>query len=177
VRQIQTLNTVAFRVYTRGGFLSPRCKESLTVRVKSQNWTSQIPVETGLQDELKASLHALSSPFRRRRLRDEKRGCDGEHDCGCTGPRHSIAIGVCCYAYQAQGETVFSFCVQSQAFVLHPLFFFPLFLLRKLFFCSRSLCISYAYMLNSSSEMGRGRYFFLSDCTCSFPDFRVMIDL
>lgn len=55
--------------------------------------------------------------------------------------------------------------------------FFPLFLLRKLFFCSRSLCISYAYMLSFSSEMGRGRYFFLSDCTCSFPDFRVMIDL
>lgn len=56
-------------------------------------------------------------------------------------------------------------------------FFSPFFLLRKLFFCSRSLCISYAYMLNSSSEMGRGRYFFLSNCTSSFPDFRVMIDL
>lgn len=54
LRQIQTLNTVALRVYTRGGFLSPRCNESLTVRIKSQNWTSQIPVETGLHDELKA---------------------------------------------------------------------------------------------------------------------------
>jgi predicted membrane metal-binding protein len=55
-------------------------------------------------------------------------------------------------------------------------FFSLFFFCGNCFFCSRSLCISYAYMLNSSSEMGRGRYFFLSDCTCSFPDFRVMID-
>jgi hypothetical protein len=56
-------------------------------------------------------------------------------------------------------------------------FFSPFFRLRKLFFCSRSFCVSYAYMLNSSSEMGKGRYFFLSDCTFSFPEFRVMTDL
>jgi hypothetical protein len=40
---------------------------------------------------------------------NKRRNSDGEHDGGCSGARHGIAIGICFHSYKAQGTASATF--------------------------------------------------------------------
>jgi hypothetical protein len=42
-------------------------------------------------------------------VENKRRSSDGEHDRGCSGARHGIAIGICFHSYKAQGTASATF--------------------------------------------------------------------
>jgi hypothetical protein len=42
-------------------------------------------------------------------VENKRRNSDGEHDRGCSGARHGIAIGICLHSYKAQGTASATF--------------------------------------------------------------------